>query len=85
MVWKVVFVFLVPIAVFIMSIAGFGLLLKERIASESARTAVTFILAFLMGIASAGLVRWLAPAWSKESDTEPDGKTKNGNTREKDI
>ena len=84
-VWKVVFVFLVPIAVFVVSIAGFGILLKERIASESTRTALTFVLAVLMSAAAVFLVRWLTGAWSRPDDSESDEKTQNGNTRETNI
>ena len=84
-VWKVVFVFLVPIAVFVVSIAGLGAVLKERITSETARMAVVFVLALLASLAAAGLIRWLVPAWGRKSGTEPDRKNENGNTRKIDI
>jgi hypothetical protein len=82
---KVIFVFLFPLAVFIASIAGLDFFFKEWIASESIRTAAAFGLAALIAIASAGLVRWIVPAWGRPCQTDQDRNLQNGNTREKDI
>ena len=84
-VWKVVFVFLVPVAVFIISIAGFGIVLKKWIASEPIRTAVTFLFAVGAALLTAGLVRWLRPTWKQSSRSRSDEKTQNGNARKSDI
>lgn len=84
-VWKVIFVFLFPIAVLITSIAGFEYLLTQWIASNPVRTAVAFALAVLMTLAAAGLVRWMVPAWGRPDPADPNRNLQNGNTREKDI
>ena len=84
-VWKVVLVFLVPIAVFVTSTAVCGYFLKERIGSEPVRTAVTFGLAVLMSMLSAGLVRLVVPAWGRPGRCDSDRNDQNEHPREKDI
>ena len=83
--WKVVFIFLVPIAAFIISIAVFGALLHERLASETVRTIVTVLLAAGMAVAAAWIIRLVNPGWTRPSCQGRNGKTENGNTRKNDI
>jgi len=83
--WKVVFVFLVPIAVFIISIAGFGALLKERMASETVRTMVTVLLAAGIAVAAAWIIRLVNPGWTRPSCQGRHGDIENGNTRKRNI
>jgi hypothetical protein len=82
---KVLFIFLFPLVIFIISAAGLFFVFKERIASESVRTAVTFALAALTGLASAGLVRRIAPGWGQPCHTDPNRNLQNGTTWKEDI
>ncbi len=84
-VWKVIVAFLVPITVFVLSVAGFGIWLREALACESLRTAATFGLSVLVTLAAVGLIRWVGGGGQGTCDREADGNTQHGNTRKKDI
>lgn len=85
MVWKVVFIFLVPIAVFAAAITGFEFLLNEQIRSDSIRTPAVFGLAVLITLAVIWLIQWLAPGWRQSGDSGQNRNDQNGNTRKKNI
>ena len=85
MVWKAVFIFLVPITVFVTAIVGFEFLLKEQIRYGSLRTPAVLGLAILITLAVIWLIQWLAPGWRQAGDLEQNKKDQNGHARKSDI
>ncbi|HOK65970.1 MAG TPA: hypothetical protein PK054_07415 [Anaerohalosphaeraceae bacterium] len=82
-VWKSIFIFLAPLAVFAVSATGLDVWMKGRIENPSFRTAAVFLLSAVLAVLTAAAIRLAVPSWRKRSSGC--GKEQNDFCSEKDI